>query len=100
MYINTNYLELNKFFENDDPIFKVLHLVIKKMVCKISYINSVNKKTKKLESYLDSFSAIIFLPNGELVVSALDDNMVCFWNIGTESCYSTFKGHSNFVKAV
>lgn len=70
------------------------------MVCEIFYINSVNKKTKKLKSYLDSFSAIIFLPNGELVVSALDDNTVCFWNIGTESCYSTFKDHSNFVTAI
>ncbi|KAI9760768.1 MAG: hypothetical protein M1840_002214 [Geoglossum simile] len=53
-----------------------------------------------LESHTGPVNAVVFLPDGKLVVSASDDKTVRVWGAATGAAIQTLKGHTYFVKAI
>ena len=53
-----------------------------------------------LEGYFYSVNAVAFLPDGQLVASALGDCIVQLWETAMGSCCSTLEGYSNSVNTV
>ena len=53
-----------------------------------------------LKGHLGYVYVVAFLPDGQLVASVLDDNMVWLWEMATGSCCSMLEGHLGFVHTV
>ena len=53
-----------------------------------------------LEGYIYSVSAVVFLGDGQLLVSVFYDDMVRLWDLVIGTLCSTLKGYTDLVMAV